>query len=114
MRFLGAVSDDEIVDLYAGALAVVFAPFDEDYGYVTIEAFLSHKPVITASDSGGPNEFVVDGVNGSVVAPEAGAVASAIRRLDEDRGHAAALGDAGYERARLITWSGVIEKLVEG
>ena len=35
-----ASSDDELVELYADALAVVYAPFDEDYGYVTLEAFL--------------------------------------------------------------------------
>ena len=55
-----------MIDLYAGALAVVFPPFDEDYGYVTLEAFLSHKPVVTTTDAGGPNEFVSDGVNGYV------------------------------------------------
>jgi glycosyltransferase involved in cell wall biosynthesis len=32
VRFLGEVSNDELIDLYAGALAVVFPPFDEDYG----------------------------------------------------------------------------------
>ena len=35
------------------ALAVAYVPFDEDFGYVTLEAFLARKPVITASDSGG-------------------------------------------------------------
>ena len=41
-------------DLYSGAPAVVFAPFDEDYGYVTLEAFLSGKPVVTAARLGRP------------------------------------------------------------
>ena len=41
---------------------MVFAPFDEDFGYVTLESFLAHKPVITATDAGGPLEFVEDGV----------------------------------------------------
>jgi glycosyltransferase involved in cell wall biosynthesis len=112
VRFLGAVDDDEIIKLYAGALGVIFAPYDEDYGYVTLEAFLSHKPVITTTDAGGPNEFVVDTVNGSVCAPDPEALADAMARLDADRGRAAALGDAGYDRARLITWTGVIERLV--
>ena len=40
--------------------AVVFPPLDEDYGYVTLEAFLSHKPVVTTDDAGGPNEFVTE------------------------------------------------------
>jgi len=112
VAFLGSVVDQELIELYAGALAVVYPPFDEDFGYVTLEAFLARKPVITCTDSGGPNEFVVDGVNGFVCAPAAEELAAAINRLDGDRPRAAAMGGAGYDRARLITWDGVIEALV--
>jgi glycosyltransferase involved in cell wall biosynthesis len=110
--FLGTVSDEQLLALYRDALAVVYPPYDEDFGYVTLEAFLARKPVVTAADSGGPNEFVADGVNGFVRAPEPDAFADAINRLAADRGRAASMGDAGYERARAITWDGVIEKLV--
>jgi glycosyltransferase involved in cell wall biosynthesis len=58
----GFVSDQELVGLYAGALAVVYAPSEEDYGYVTLQAFRAGKPVITAKDSGGVLEWVTDGV----------------------------------------------------
>ena len=51
---------------------MVYPPFDEDFGYVTLEAFLARKPVVTCTDSGGPNEFVVDGVNGFVCEPTPG------------------------------------------
>ncbi len=112
VRFLGPVDDDELVGLYAGSLAVVYPPFDEDFGYVTLEAFLARKPVITCTDSGGPNEFVVDGVNGCVCEPSPQALADAINRLAASRTTAAAMGDAGHERASLVTWDGVIEKLV--
>jgi glycosyltransferase involved in cell wall biosynthesis len=61
VTFLGNVEDDQLIQLYASALAVVYPPFDEDFGYVTLEAFLARKPVITCVDSGGPNEFVVHG-----------------------------------------------------
>jgi glycosyltransferase involved in cell wall biosynthesis len=111
VTFLGEVSDDDMVELYAGALAVVFPPFDEDYGYVTLEAFLSHKPVVTTTDAGGPNEFVTDGTNGFVTAPDPGAIAEAVASLDADRRRAAAMGDAGYDLARTFTWSGVIDRL---
>jgi glycosyltransferase involved in cell wall biosynthesis len=113
VRFLGAVSDDDVIDLYAGALGVIFAPYDEDFGYVTLEAFLSRKPVITTVDAGGPNEFVLDGINGYVRDPSPEAVADAIARLDADRGRSAAMGDAGYARAKAVTWAGVVEKLVQ-
>jgi glycosyltransferase involved in cell wall biosynthesis len=112
IEFLGTVDDERLLALYRDALAVVYPPFDEDFGYVTLEAFLARKPVITATDSGGPNEFVEDGVNGRSVAPEPAAVADAINQLGSDRGRAASLGDAGFERARRVTWDGVIERLV--
>jgi glycosyltransferase involved in cell wall biosynthesis len=112
VTFLGTVEDDQLIELYAGALAVVYPPFDEDFGYVTLEAFLARKPVITCVDSGGPNEFVQPGVNGWSCEPHASALADAISAADADRAAAARLGDAGHAIARLITWDGVIEKLV--
>jgi len=112
VRFLGEVDDEDLIELYAGALGVIFPPYDEDYGYVTIEAFLARKPVVTTTDAGGPNEFVIDGVNGFVCPPDPRALGEAIARLDAHRAGAAAMGDAGFERARTITWIGVIERLV--
>jgi glycosyltransferase involved in cell wall biosynthesis len=111
VTFLGSVGDDDLIGLYAHALAVIYPPFDEDFGYVTLEGFLARKPVVTCSDSGGPTEFVVDGVNGFVCAPNAGELAAAINRLAADRPRAAAMGAAGYDVAAGITWDGVIEKL---
>lgn len=110
--FLGTVDDDRLLALYRDALAVLYPPFDEDFGYVTLEAFLARKPVVTATDSGGPIEFVLDGVNGLVRPPDPGAFADAVNVLAADRRRAASMGDAGYDRAREITWDGVIEKLV--
>jgi glycosyltransferase involved in cell wall biosynthesis len=112
VSFAGAVDDDELVALYRDALGLVYAPFDEDYGLATLEAFLAAKPVITASDSGGTLEFVRDGVNGFVVDPRPEAIADAIRRLDNDRARAASLGSSGRELARAITWDAVIERLL--
>jgi glycosyltransferase involved in cell wall biosynthesis len=110
--FLGEVDDETLLSLYTGTLAVVFPPYDEDFGYITLEAFLSHKAVITTTDAGGPNEFVVEGVNGFSCPPDPAALGQAMARLDGDRRLAASLGDAGYDRARTITWTGVIERLV--
>jgi len=112
VQFAGRVDDDTLIELYANALAVVFAPVDEDYGYITLEAMLSAKPLITARDAGGPLEFVQDGVNGWVCEPEADSIAAAFARLDADRGLAASFGLAARERAAVVTWDGVIEKLV--
>jgi glycosyltransferase involved in cell wall biosynthesis len=112
VSFVGSVPDDRLVSLYADALAVIYAPFDEDFGYVTLEAFLSGKPVITATDSGGPLEFVADGENGFVCASVPDVIAAAIVRLSADDGLAPRLGAAGRRRAQAITWDGVVEQLL--
>jgi glycosyltransferase involved in cell wall biosynthesis len=112
VSFLGSVDDDDLIGLYRDALVVAYPPFDEDFGYVTLEAFLARKPVITCRDSGGPNEFVVHGENGFVCEPTPEPIADAINALAADPARAATLGDAGYDTARRITWDGVIEKLV--
>jgi glycosyltransferase involved in cell wall biosynthesis len=112
VQLAGVVGDEELLKLYAGALGVVYTPYDEDFGYVTLEAFLARKPVITARDSGGTLEFVQAGVNGWVCDPTPESVADAFAELAGKPARSAALGDAGYERARLVTWDGVVERLV--
>jgi len=112
VRFLGAVPDDELIELYAGTRMVAYVPFDEDFGYVTLESFLSAKPVVTLRDAGGPLEFVEDGVNGAVVEATPETLAEAINRYAGDKMLAASHGAAGHARAAAVTWDGVIEKLV--
>ena len=79
---------------------------------MTLEAFLARKPVITTTDAGGPLEFVEDGVTGFVCDPTPESLGAAIARLAADPRSAQSLGDAGYERARAITWDGVVDKLM--
>ena len=110
--FTGGVDVDQLVQLYAEALAIVFPPYDEDYGYITLEAVLSRKPVVTTTDAGGPLEFVEDGATGLVAEPTPEAIGSALARLAADRQLAGRLGDAGFERARMITWDGVVDRLL--
>jgi glycosyltransferase involved in cell wall biosynthesis len=112
ITFAGAVHDDALVALYRDALCLVYAPYDEDYGLATLEAFLAQKPVVTARDSGGTLEFVRDGDNGFVVDPDPVAIAGAIARLDADRTLTASLGSHGRDLARTISWDAVIDRLL--
>lgn len=114
VRLLGAVDEPTLVELYAGARGVVFAPFDEDYGYVTLEAFEARKPVVTATDSGGVLEFVRHGVNGLVSEPDAVALGACLAELADRPDRAAALGEAGYDSTRAISWDGVVAALIAG
>jgi glycosyltransferase involved in cell wall biosynthesis len=90
----------------------VFPPFDEDYGYITLEAFLARKPVVTTTDAGGPLEFVEDGVTGLVAEPSPESIGAAINRLADERRFAQSLGNSGYDRVRAISWDGVVDRLM--
>ena len=113
VRFAGRVTDDELLALYATTGAVIFPPADEDYGYIALEAFLSRKPVVTCTDSGGPLEFVVDGENGRVVAPDAAAIGAAVADLLANPARAREFGERGFERVRGISWAHAVRTLLE-
>ena len=115
VELLGFVTADELVDLYARCRAAYYAPLNEDYGYVTVEAFLSRKPVVTTTDAGGPLEFVTDGETGLVAEPTPESVAEAIDRLWAlPRPTLAEMGQAGRERVADISWERVVDALTEG
>ena len=112
VELLGHVSSEELLDLYARCRAALYAPLNEDYGYVTVEAFLSRKPVVTTTDSGGPLEFVTAGETGVVAPPDPDALAAAIDDLWQwPESRLRAMGEAGRQRVAGITWDGVIDRL---
>jgi glycosyltransferase involved in cell wall biosynthesis len=115
VRFEIGVSDDRLHQLYLGALGVYFGPFDEDYGYVTLEGFAAERPVVTLTDSGGPLEFVADGETGFVCAPEPKAIAEAFDRLQRDHDLAASMGKAGnaFVRTEVPRWPDVVARLLD-
>ena len=114
VEFLGIVPEAELVALYAACRAALYVPFDEDYGYVTVEAFLSSKPVVTTSDAGGPLEFVEHGASGYVAAPEPAALAEAIDRVFElPEPRLRELGEDGRRRVESISWDAVVDRLTE-
>jgi len=114
VEWLGFLSEQEKREQYARAIAVLFPPVDEDYGYVTLEAMLSSKAVITCEDSGGPLEFVMPNRTGLVSEPSASALAQAMDTLWSDRELARQFGREGCSRyGQLgISWRNVVARLV--
>jgi glycosyltransferase involved in cell wall biosynthesis len=112
VQFVGQVGDRELVDWLARCRAVCFPPFDEDYGFVTVEAFASAKAVLTCRDSGGPTELVQHEINGLIAEPTPHALALAIGRLDGDPALAERLGHAAAEAARRFDWSETVTALL--
>lgn len=112
VRLVGPVSQPELLHYLAHCRLVCFPPRQEDYGFVTVEAFASRKAVVTCTDSGGPAELVEDGVRGFVVAPTPAALAAVLRRLMDDSTLAETLGRSAFEMARTITWPDTIAVLL--
>ncbi|HYX29327.1 MAG TPA: glycosyltransferase family 4 protein [Pyrinomonadaceae bacterium] len=111
----GFVSEDEMLKLYRDALAVCFLPWDEDYGYVSLEAMYAGKPLIVARDGGGATEFIEHGREGLIVDPSPEAVAHAIDELYLDRQRATQMGERGRKKvlAMKLSWEHVVEKLTQ-
>lgn len=113
VRFAGRVDGEELARLYGRCLAVFYAPFDEDFGFVPYEAFMAEKPVITTDDAGGPLDVVADRRTGLVCEPRAGSVADACAYLLAHPDEARAWGRAGKAAAEGLSWRAAAERLVE-
>ena len=113
VKLIGRTDDRQMLEHLARCRAVCFPPRDEDYGFVTVEAFASRKAVITCTDSGGPTELVVDNVNGRICAPRPESVAGALRQMMEDASAAERLGQAGLEQVSGMTWSRAVGRLLD-
>jgi glycosyltransferase involved in cell wall biosynthesis len=111
ITFTGRLSDVELLDHLARCRVVCFPPFDEDYGFVTAEAFASRKAVITCRDSGGPAELVTDGVTGFVAEPTPQALASTLRRAMAEPATARRMGDAAFDAGAKLNWRDAVEQL---
>jgi glycosyltransferase involved in cell wall biosynthesis len=114
VRLPGFVAEDEMIDLYANALAVCYLPFDEDYGYVSLEAMYAARALVVTTDGGGATEFVEDGVNGFVVSPDPREIAARLDALYLDRALARHMGARGREKvlALNLSWEAVVERII--
>jgi len=113
IEFLGFVSDEKLIEYYANACAVIFIPYDEDYGLITIEAMMSEKPVITYLDSGGVTEFVEHGVTGLISKPNIDSLAQNIEYIANDLKLCIKMGKEANRRVSNITWENLIKNLLE-
>jgi glycosyltransferase involved in cell wall biosynthesis len=113
IRWLAGASEEELIDLYAGARLVALAPEGEDLGYVPLEAFLSGKAVLTTDDAGGPLEFVRHGETGFVVPPSAEALGRALARAWDEVDALVELGRRGREQAARLSWGATVDALLK-
>lgn len=95
--------------------AVAYLPFDEDsLGYVTMEAAIAGKALITTTDSGGILGLVKHKVTGWVSEPSPDALASFLNEVSRDLGETRRYGLAANElwNSFGVNWSQTVEKLL--
>lgn len=114
VEWLGNISEEHKRDLYARSMAVIYPPIDEDYGYVTLEAMLASKAVITCSDSGGTLEFVQHERNGLVADPAPASLGNALTAAWADPERTRAWGQASRRRYQDldISWANALRRLL--
>jgi glycosyltransferase involved in cell wall biosynthesis len=112
VTFAGTVQPEALAALYARCLAVYYAPHDEDFGLVPLEAFRAEKPVVTTRDAGGPLEVVRDGENGLVCEPDGRSISAACHWLAAHPEKAREMGRAGLALVEGITWDYAISRLL--
>jgi glycosyltransferase involved in cell wall biosynthesis len=108
------ISEEEKARLLSRALACAYLPYDEDsYGYVTLEAYYSSKPVLTCSDSGGITLVVRNGATGIICEPDARQIAQSMDNFFLDRSQTEKMGKAGHALVQSwnISWDNVIARL---
>lgn len=110
--FMGRVSDDALLELYANAHSIFYGPFDEDYGFVTLEGLMSKKPIVTCSDSGGVLAFVKDRINGLIAEPSTDSIAATFTNLFQNQELYNTLYEGTANRLSIASWDEVIKKLI--
>ena len=110
IEFIPAPSDEQLRSLYSRCFALLFTPFNEDWGIVPLEAMSFGKPVI-AVNRGGPSESIEHEKSGILTAPEPEAFASWMGRLITDTGLANRLADEGPRSVAKYSWANVVERI---
>ncbi|MDW8068341.1 MAG: glycosyltransferase family 1 protein [Anaerolineae bacterium] len=110
--FTGYLRGADLAAAYASADLFVLTSANETFGNVVLEAMASGLPVVVPH-TGGPMDYVRDGVNGLVYpADDPAALVAQVARLVEDRALARRLGIAGRAYAETQTWERVLDRLI--
>ena len=102
VRFAGQVAPDKIPGYLATAVCCVMPAAGEGFGLAAAEALIQGVPVVACIDGGGLKDVVPSSGAGRLVAPNAGAIATAVTELMQDAGTDTAARTTGMH------WRGVL------
>ena len=111
LRFLPRKTYAEYIN---GSAAVAYIPFNEDYGYVAVEAASASKPLITTTDSGGVLGLVRNRETGWVTDPSPLSLAEAMRMVSTNPSRCKQYGIAAKELwlSFGVNWFQTVETLL--
>ena len=79
----GAVTEEELIDLYAQCKGLICTAEDEDFGLTPVEAMASGKPVVAVNE-GGFKETVVHGETGLLAEADRDELVKALKEIAGD------------------------------
>jgi glycosyltransferase involved in cell wall biosynthesis len=111
VKFLGTVNNENLAELYRGALAFVFPSLYEGFGLPPLEAMACGTPVLTSNVCSLPE---VIGKAGVLIDPlDVESIADGIRSLVESSDMRADLRQSGLRRAQEFSWNETARKTSE-
>lgn len=117
VHFHGFLTQQDCADIMARSVALVLPSIYECGGAVVLEAMAMARPVI-ATDWGGPQDYISDGVHGILIPPNGSepmvrAFADAMTDLGGDADRARTLGANGRQRIEQeFGWSRKIDRII--
>jgi len=109
VHLTGRVSEEELVQLYAAALATVYVPFLEGFGIPIIEAQACASPVLTSDCSSMPEVAGGAALLADPFSPSA--IADALIRLQQEPELRAQLIEKGLQNMHRFSWDNSAEVL---
>jgi glycosyltransferase involved in cell wall biosynthesis len=107
--FTGRVTDEELADLMASALALTYVSYFEGFGIPILEAFHCDTPVITSNVTSMPE---VAGNAAILVDPfSVGSISDAMLKIASDDSYRQNLIVAGREQRQKFSWQQTADKL---
>jgi D-inositol-3-phosphate glycosyltransferase len=112
IRFVGARPQEQLPLFYSAADIVTMPSRYESFGMATLEGLACGRPVV-ATNAGGPDYIVEDGVSGLLIAPDDhSALAAHFERLLADQNLRERMGAAACMRAQRFSWSAVASNIL--
>lgn len=111
LQWLGYVPAEDLPNILAGAVALVFVSLHEGFGLPVLEAFAARIPVVASgttalAEIGGDAAFLVDPT-------DPGEISDAMRQILQASGLAEHMRESGLARAQQFTWEQTAARTLE-